>query len=329
MSYKPKNKFTSPRGKTPEKNWNVLLPERFGGPSTKGTSLLAEVPLRGLDLARLRTGSLPKHCGAHTPGFCFSGKSPTQSPPACAFERKGCANIMRAAGLSNLGSESCESSFRERNQKKLCRDPSLLLPWGATSPLSPGLLETLLFLAHEARQSNSPSLGLWMSSHILKPMFSNPMISSTSTFPRDKFHNQQEWFYDSCWNSNFFSLYQFSIFQTRRLKAERLSHTLKVTRLGSDLGVRSRIQTQKCLATKPDSRFSLSSFYSKNEEPITGLSSPSAAQVQGLLISEYLVSQVPVYRESDWSDQLCLLHQPTLSRVSKGCQESLSQKDRF
>lgn len=201
---------------------------------------------------------------------------------------------MRAAGLSNLGSESCESSFRERNQKKLCRDPSLLLPWGATSPLSPGLLETLLFLAHEARQSNSPSLGLWMSSHILKPMFSNPMISSTSTFPRDKFHNQQEWFYDSCWNSNFFSLYQFSIFQTRRLKAERLSHTLKVTRLGSDLGVRSRIQTQKCLATKPDSRFSLSSFYSKNEEPITGLSSPSAAQVQGLLISEYLVSQVPV-----------------------------------
>lgn len=41
------------------------------------------------------------------------------------------------------------------------------------------------------------------------------------------------------------------------MKSKRLSHTLKVMRLGSDLEVRARLQTQECLAQKPGSMFSL------------------------------------------------------------------------
>lgn len=41
------------------------------------------------------------------------------------------------------------------------------------------------------------------------------------------------------------------------MKSKRVSHTLKVIRLESDLEVRARLQTQKCPAQKPGSMFSL------------------------------------------------------------------------
>lgn len=136
-----------------------------------------------------------------------------------------------------------------------------------------------------------------MSSHILKPMFSNPMTSSTSTFPRDKFHNQQEWFYGSCWNSNsfFFTKFPFS-------RQGSWNQSSKVTRS------RSRDQTQESepgfkprnvwlQSLAPGFLFPL---FIPKEEPITGLSSPSAIQVQGLLISEYLFHKYQFLVERIW-----------------------------
>lgn len=54
---------------------------------------------KGARLGPSKGWKLAKDCGTHTQGFCLSGKSPTQSPPASAFERKGRANIMRATDL--------------------------------------------------------------------------------------------------------------------------------------------------------------------------------------------------------------------------------------
>ena len=80
MSYEPKNKFTSPRGKTPERDRNVLLPGQFGGPSTKGIRLLAEVPLKGLDLALLRVGSLPRTVELTLKASVFLAKAQPRVP---------------------------------------------------------------------------------------------------------------------------------------------------------------------------------------------------------------------------------------------------------
>lgn len=68
--------------------------------------------------------------------------------------------------------------------------------------------------------------------------------------------------------------------------------------------------------------FPLSSFYSGKEGNITGLSSPSAIQGQGLLISACLGSQVPISGKENLIGQInCtfLEVQPARSRGSRGC----------
>lgn len=101
-----------------------------------------------------------------------------------------------------------------------------------------------------------------MSSQSLKSVFSNPKTSSIflsqSLFTRERnFTTSSSSFVAAVYKQQLFSLYQISIFQVKKMKSKRLSHTLKVMRLRSDLEVRAGLQTQECLAQKPGSMFSL------------------------------------------------------------------------
>lgn len=192
----------------------------------------------------------------------------------------------------------CESSLREGHLETLCRSRRLtisrnscpLAPPGPPPHLSPLLLETTM-LTSCAGQTNSLSLGLGLSCHILKPTFSKPKTSSiffsqSLLFSLDRnFMSSKSGFMTVVLSNNFLFLYQISIFQVRKLKSERVHYTLKVTRLRSDPDVRAKIQTQKCLAPKLQVFTSPSFFFSQGGEPTTGLSLPSAIQGQHVPVS--------------------------------------------
>ena len=107
--------------------------------------------------------------------------------------------------------------------------------------------------------------------------------------------------------SHFFSLYQISISQVRTLKSRRLNHTLKVTRLGSDPGFGARIQTLKCLARKPGTKFSLLLLFQRGGARYRNCLYQVPLEAESSYYLRALVHKSQFLVERIWPDQLCLL----------------------